>query len=123
MVGQLGRAVADVPPELFVFFRPSVQPYLISQFGYDPAAEIATLRLPIMIIQGDRDIRVSIEESKRRAAAMPGARFLRLAGGNHMLRAAPEDVLGNLALYDRMDVALVPQVVPAIAAFVAQPAR
>lgn len=118
---QAGRTVADVPSELLVFFRPSVQPYLISQFRYDPAAEIAKLRLPILIIQGDRDLQVSMEDAERLVGAVPSAKFLRLSGVNHMLRAAPQDVIGNMALYNRPEITLVPQVVPAIAAFIAQP--
>ena len=118
-----GRMVADVPPELFLNFRPSVQPYLISQFRYDPAVEIAKLRLPILILQGDRDIQVSIEDAERLAAAAPQARFLRLSGVNHLLRQAPQNRQGNLALYNRPDIPLASQVIPSIAAFIAQASR
>lgn len=36
-----GRPTENTPPSLFALFRPSVQPYLISWFKYDPAKEIA----------------------------------------------------------------------------------
>ncbi len=38
---EAGKPVADVPGQLFVLYRPSVQPYLISWMKYDPSAEIA----------------------------------------------------------------------------------
>ena len=39
--GVLRETVDDAPPALNALFRPSVQPYLISWFNYDPAAELA----------------------------------------------------------------------------------
>lgn len=119
---QAGRAVADLPADLANLFRPSVQPYLISQCRYDPAVEIAKLRLPILVVQGDRDLQVSIVDAERLVAAA-SAISLRLSGVNHVLRQAPLDGRGNLALYNRLDIALAPQVVPAIAAFIVRAAR
>jgi pimeloyl-ACP methyl ester carboxylesterase len=50
-----GKTVDEVPPTLAAY-RPSVQPYLISWFRYDPAAEIRKLTMPILIIQGTSDV-------------------------------------------------------------------
>ena len=48
---------------LKTLFRPSVQPYLISWFKYDPSIEIAKLQIPSLIIQGSHDIQVSVEDA------------------------------------------------------------
>jgi len=40
-------------PQLMTLFRPSVQPYLMSWFKYDPAKEIKKLTGPVLIINGD----------------------------------------------------------------------
>ncbi|GAC1651694.1 MAG: hypothetical protein NVS4B3_12770 [Gemmatimonadaceae bacterium] len=52
-----GRTNANPPPSLGALFRPSVQPYLISWFRYDPSAEIRKLRVPVLILQGTAQLR------------------------------------------------------------------
>ncbi len=49
-----GETVDDVNPLLYSLFRPSVQPYMVSWFKYDPAEEIAKLKIPVLIIQFNR---------------------------------------------------------------------
>ena len=59
-----GKTVTDTPRELDALFRPSVQPYLISWFKYDPAKEIAKLKIPVLVIHGAKDSQVPPEEAK-----------------------------------------------------------
>src|SRR3546814_16878054 len=60
-----GRLDPNVPPQLQVIFRPSVQPYLISLFRQAPAQAFAALKMPALIIQGSHDIQVSRSEERR----------------------------------------------------------
>ncbi|GAC1652943.1 MAG: hypothetical protein NVS4B3_15580 [Gemmatimonadaceae bacterium] len=53
-----GKRIDSVPPALMALFRPSVQPYLRSWFGYDPAVEMQKLGVPVLIAQGTTDIQV-----------------------------------------------------------------
>jgi pimeloyl-ACP methyl ester carboxylesterase len=55
-----GKTVADTPPELAALFRPSAQPYLISWLKYDPAAEVAKLKSPVLVAQGTHDLQVKV---------------------------------------------------------------
>lgn len=112
-----GRTVGELPAELAVMFRPDVQPYLISQFRYDPAAELAKLRLPILIMQGDRDLQTSVADARRLAAVAPKADLVLLSGVNHVLRDAPADRPGNLALYVQPERPLAAPVLPSIIGF------
>jgi uncharacterized protein len=82
-------AVAAVSP-LAPLFRASVQPYLISWFRYDPAAEIAKLTIPVTIVQGTADVQVTLDDAHALAAADKNARLVIVAGMNHMLRHAPD---------------------------------
>ena len=41
-----GKEVAQVPAYLQALFRPSVQPYLISWYKYNPQTVIASLKMP-----------------------------------------------------------------------------
>lgn len=115
-----GRPVVDPPfPALL---RPSVQPYLTSWLAIDPAAELSKVKAPILIIQGDRDLQVSLEDAKRLAAARPGATLMILPGVNHVLKDAPADRAGNIATYADSALPLHSKVVPAIADFVKEAA-
>jgi pimeloyl-ACP methyl ester carboxylesterase len=115
---EAGRTVANPPPELAALFRPSVQPYLISWFKYDPASEIAKLRVPVLIVQGTTDIQVGVEDAKALAAAKPDAQLAIIEGMNHVLRAAPIDRAANLATYTNAALPLKPELMPAIVGFV-----
>jgi pimeloyl-ACP methyl ester carboxylesterase len=87
---QAGKTVSDVPPELAALFRPSVQPYLISWFRYDPAAEIAKLRIPVTIVQGTADVQVTMTDANALAGANPRAKLVVVPGMNHVLKHAPD---------------------------------
>ena len=60
-----GKTVDSIPPLLNMLFRPSVQPYLISCFKYDPAVEISKVKCPVLIIQGTTDIQIQVEDAKK----------------------------------------------------------
>jgi uncharacterized protein len=114
---EAGRTVASPPPELVALFRPSVQPYLISWFKYDPAAELAKLNKPVLIVQGTTDIQVGVDDAKALAAAKPEAKLVLIKGMNHILRAAPIDRAANLATYTNPGLPLKPELMPAIVGF------
>jgi pimeloyl-ACP methyl ester carboxylesterase len=59
-----GTQVSDVHPFMMGLFRPSIQPYLISWMAVDPAEEISTLQIPVLVLQGDRDLQVRVEDAK-----------------------------------------------------------
>jgi pimeloyl-ACP methyl ester carboxylesterase len=99
-------------------FRPSVQPYLISQFSIFPAAELAKVIVPVLILQGDNDIQVTEEDSGLLAKAKPDATRVVVAGMNHGLRNSPRDRAGNLATYADPSLPLSPEAVEAIVRFV-----
>jgi len=94
-----GRTVENVPPMLMSIFRPSVQPYMISWFQYDPAMELAKLDKPVLIIQGSTDIQVKAADADRLAAALPSAQLSHIDGMNHVLKPAPMDMTANVATY------------------------
>jgi pimeloyl-ACP methyl ester carboxylesterase len=77
---EAGRRVESVPPALAVVFRSSVQPYVISWFHYDPAREIARLKMPVLILQGTTDIQVSVGDAELLAKANPAAKLVLIEG-------------------------------------------
>lgn len=120
IIGELehGRAVSEIPQPLVLFFRPSAQPYLISEISLDPPALLASVKQPVLVLQGDNDLQVSVQDAKLLAAARPDAKLAILPGVNHILKSAPTDQVGNAATYANPDLPLAPGVVDAVADFV-----
>jgi pimeloyl-ACP methyl ester carboxylesterase len=113
-----GRTVDSVPPALAALFRPSVQPYLISWFRYDPAKEVAKLHVPVLIVQGTTHIQVSQVDARRLAAADPRARLVLVDGMNHVLKLVPSDMSQQLKSYSDPSLPVAPQLVDAVSSFV-----
>ena len=113
-----GHRLTNVQPQLMSLFRPSVQPYMISWLQIDPAAELAKAKGPVLIIQGETDIEVGVQDARLLAKARPDAKLLLLGGVNHVLKPAPVDRQANAATYADPNLPLDPRVVPAVADFV-----
>ena len=94
-----GRVDEDVPPQLQVIFRPSVQPYLITLFREDPSAAFARLKMPALIIQGSNDIQVGVGDARMLKAAKPDAQLALIEGMNHVMRIVPNDIKRQVASY------------------------
>lgn len=103
---QAGHTVPNPPPELAALFRESVQPYLISWFKYDPAAELAKVRVPVTIVQGSADIQVTMEDADALRKADPNARFVLVNGMNHVLKYYPDNSSLQAALKGYQDPSL-----------------
>ena len=94
-----GHVDDNVPAQLQVIFRPSVQPYLISLFRQDPAKAFAQLPMPALIVQGSNDMQVGTEDAKLLKAAKPDAELVVIEGMNHVLRIVHNDMKRQLASY------------------------
>ncbi len=87
---EAGRTVSDPPAALAALFRPSVQPYLISWFRYDPVAELREFRFASLVIQGTHDLQTTVADGKL-LGSVPGAKLLLLDGMTHVLKDGPQD--------------------------------
>lgn len=103
---EAGRHVASVPPSLAGLFRASVQPFVISILALRPAATLAALDLPVLVIGGGTDIQVGLPDFEALATARPDVESRWFARMNHMLVDAPADFAGNVATYGDPDVEL-----------------
>jgi uncharacterized protein len=111
--------VTGLNPALLPLFAPQVQGYLINLLAFDPAKLISTYGGPVLIVQGDKDIQVSLADAERLQAADPRAHLSVLPGVNHVLKSvASDDRAANIATYVNPDLPLGPGVVDAIADFV-----
>lgn len=113
-----GRVVANPPASLAMLYRPSVQPYLISWFSYDPRKELAALHIPVLIAQGGADIQVPAAQAKLLSAANPASKVVLVGGMNHVLKMVDKNDAGQKEAYTKPDTPLSPELVDAIGTFV-----
>jgi pimeloyl-ACP methyl ester carboxylesterase len=85
----IGVTVSNPNPMLAALFRPSVQPYLISWFKYNPQIEIAKLNFPVLILQGDQDLQVTINDAELLSKANKNAQMHIINGMNHIFKIVP----------------------------------
>jgi uncharacterized protein len=116
-----GKTVATVPTALYAIFRPSVQPYLISWFRYDPAAEVAKLDVPVLVVQGATDLQVLELDARLLASAGRRTSLVIIPGMNHILKDVGGDAASQAASYSDpnlpVDADLVHAVVQFLSAF------
>jgi uncharacterized protein len=113
-----GELVEEVSPILQALFRKSVQPYLISQFRYNPTEEISRLGIPVMIVQGTTDIQIDVDDAELLHEALPSSRLKIFEGMNHILKESPADFQQNVATYTNPELPLFPGLSDAIAGFI-----
>ena len=85
--------VAEPPEALSLLFRPSVQPYLISWFRYDPAEVLEDLDLPLLLVHGTADAQAAAGAHRLRSAR-PDARLLLVEGMDHALAVRGDAAAG-----------------------------
>jgi pimeloyl-ACP methyl ester carboxylesterase len=111
--------VSAMHPALQKLFAPQVQDFLIDMFSYDPAKLAASTRLPMLIVQGERDVQVSVTDAKALAGAQPKAKLVLVREMNHVLKdVASDDRAANLATYGDPSLPVDSSAVDAIATFV-----
>ncbi len=111
--------VSSFHPALQAMFAPAVQGFLIDAFARDPAALIAGVKLPVLIVGGDADLQVGLADAEALSRARPAAGRALIPGMNHVLKKVPSGDMGaNLAAYGDPSLPLAPGLAEAIAGFV-----
>lgn len=81
-----GVTVEIKNPMLNVLFRESVQPYMISWIKLKPQEEIKKLNIPILIINGTKDIQVGENEARILHKANPNSELVIIENMNHVFK-------------------------------------
>jgi alpha/beta superfamily hydrolase len=80
-------------------FRASVQPYMISWIKYNPQNEIKKMQIPSLLINGDKDIQVSVQDAQLLQQAQPNAQLHIIPNMNHIFKVIKGDDTENKASY------------------------
>ncbi|MDH5197009.1 MAG: lysophospholipase [Gemmatimonadota bacterium] len=111
------------PGELLPALRPLVAPvnrrFMQGWASLDPTEELALVRVPVLIVQGDMDIQIRPADAEALKAAKPDAQLLIVPGASHTLKAVSDTLMGTqLPTYTDPTLPLVPGIVDSVAAFV-----
>jgi uncharacterized protein len=111
--------VSSMHPALQGLFSPDVQDFLIDLFAIAPAELAASVKQPLLIIQGGRDQQVTKADFDMLVSARPDATLLLIDDMTHMMKAAADDSqAANVATYTDPSLPVAPEMVDKIAAFV-----
>ncbi|WP_433815295.1 alpha/beta hydrolase [Flavobacterium johnsoniae] len=113
-----GNKVNKVDPLLNSLFRASIQPYLISWFKYDPQIEIKKLTVPVLIIQGNNDLQVSVKDAENLSQANKNAELVIIDKMNHVLKIIDGDKQANIASYNNENLPVSETMVNKIVSFI-----
>ncbi len=111
-----GEQPKDVPPLLGVLFVPINQTFMRSLSAFDPPGAIRAVRQPVLIVQGGRDVQVTVADAERLRAARPDAQLVVVPLANHVLKQTTDTTLqGQMPTYQNPTVPIMPAVASAIA--------
>ena len=114
-----GRA-SGYDPALESIFRYNLQPFMKSWLQYDPAKEISELDIPILILQGDKDIQVELSQAEKLKESAPQSEYVLVNNMNHILKEIKGGRLENHKSYNESWREIMPEVIESITKFVKQ---
>ena len=116
-----GEKVSEIPQALAALFHPSVQPFLISIFRYDPRELIRALEIPALIIQGDNDLQIGTANADALAGAQPQARRIIIEGMTHPLKKCEGRTQADqMGVYSNSTLSLDPDFTKAVTTFIGE---
>jgi len=105
-------------PMLASLFRESVQPYMISWIKYNPQDEIKKLQIPVLIINGTKDLQVKVTEAELLKQANPNAKMEIIENMNHLFKEIKGDEKENMTSYTNPDLPVMKELISKINLFI-----
>jgi len=109
---------SNYSPGLSSIFRPSIQSFIHSWMAFDPKVEIGKLVMPVLIINGDKDLQVHPSEAELLKDAKPSAEFHIIPNMNHVLKVIEGDDMENQKSYNDYRQPVAPVLIEKISTFI-----
>ncbi|WP_456440463.1 alpha/beta hydrolase [Psychroserpens sp.] len=110
-------SIEKVDPNLMSLFNKPTQPFMASWMTYNPSEEIKKIMLPILIINGSKDIQVGVKDAEQLHNANPKSELVIIEKMNHVLKIIEKDE-DNIASYMSPDFKLSEELVKVIETFI-----
>ncbi len=95
---EMGHQVKEVPFFLNSMFNHQVQPYIRTMMKFNPQKQIREIDIPILIIQGDADHLVRVEDARLLHAANPDSRLVIIPSMNHVMKHVQSKSLAEIQM-------------------------
>ena len=99
-------------------FRTSVQPYMISWLKYNPQDEIKKLKIPTLLLNGTKDLQVSVGEAELLKKSNPDAELVLIVNMNHVFKEIKGDTAENMKSYNDPNLPISAQLLNTITRFI-----
>ena len=113
-----GETTTDFPIALASIFNLQVQPFMISWMKYKPTEEIKKLEIPVLILNGTKDLQVTEEEANMLKEAYPEAELKIIENMNHVLFIIEGDDLENAKSYNESYRSISEELINSIVTFI-----
>jgi len=112
-----GKTFENKNQILYSLFRESVQPYMISWIKYHPQNEIKKLSIPILIINGTKDIQVPPSDAELLHTANPKSELKIIENMNHIFKEIKMDD-DNIKSYSDPKLPVIPELIHVMTQFI-----
>ncbi len=113
-----GKTVTDYPSALASVFSADIQPFMINWMKYSPTEIIKELEMPILLINGTKDLQVSESEAKLLKEANEKATLILIENMNHVLFEIKGGDLENSKSYNESFRSISPKLISSIIDFI-----
>lgn len=109
--------IKNIDPNLASIFSKPNQPFWKSWMELDPTKEIKNINVPILILNGDKDIQVPIVDAEKLKKANSSAKLVVIKNMNHILKDIQKEE-DNLLSYSNPNFIISEQLIQTIVEFV-----
>ncbi len=113
-----GKKTDNYPMELAPVFNKDIQSFMMNWMQYNPQEEIKKLQMPILIINGTKDLQVEPNEAKLLHEAAPSSTLELIDNMNHVLVSIEGDNLENSKSYNESFRKIAPQLMETLIRFI-----
>jgi alpha/beta superfamily hydrolase len=113
-----GKTTTEFPPALASIFSLDIQPFMSNWMQYNPQKRIESLEIPVLIINGTRDLQVSTTEAQLLKDHKADAEIVIIENMNHLLFEINGDDLVNTKSYNELSHPIMPEVITAMVNFI-----
>jgi len=100
MVLKKGKTTSNYPQELSSIFKEDIQLFMMNWMQYDPKEEVKKLNIPILILNGTKDLQVPVEEATFLKNASNESALKIIDKMNHVMFLIEGDDLENSKSYN-----------------------
>lgn len=109
--------IKEINPNLVsIFARPNLA-FFKSWASYEPTEEIKKITIPILIVNGTKDLQVSMEEANALHIANPAAKLVLIENMNHVLKQINKEE-DNLSSYYSADFPISKKLIETVVSFI-----